>query len=251
MGLNSRVPYEPVHRVIVVSNLEVRAINMKGVKRFVRRLALLNWKTIYFNFKYLPIRQAAILPVIISNKVRLANVKGVIAFECPLRPGMVSIGFEKTTLFDYKTSRSIWDVAGKVVFKGDVIIGQGSRIIVGVDGTLVFGHKVMITAQTSIVAYQSISLGDNCLFSWDILIMDTDFHAISDNQGSILNPTAPIFIEDQVWIGCRSILLKGSMIPKGCIIGAGSLVNKPLSDVDALYAGTPVKKLRDNVKWHL
>lgn len=229
----------------------VRTINMNGIKRFVRRLALLNWKTIYFNFKYLPFRQAVILPVIISNKVQLANVKGKIVFERPLRPGMVSIGFEKTTLFDFKTSRSIWDVAGKVVFKGDAVIGQGSRIIVGADGTLNFGHRVLITAQTSIVAYQSIALGNNCLLSWDILIMDTDFHSISDKQGTVLNPTTPIVIDDHVWIGCRSTLLKGSMIPKGCIIGAGSLVNKSLSDADALYAGTPVKKLRDNVKWSL
>ncbi len=220
------------------------------MKRILRRLALLNWKTIFFNFKYLPFNQAVKLPFVISNKVQLANVKGKIVFECPLRPGMISIGFEKTTLFDYKTSRSIWDVHGTVVFKGDMVIGQESRIIVGSEGTLVFGSHVLITARTSIVAYHFIELGDQCLLSWDILMMDTDFHSVSDYQGDILNPTAPVVIGDHVWIGCRSTLLKGTKIPKGCVIGAGSLVNKSLPDGDSLYAGTPVKKIREAIKWH-
>ncbi|MGK9369486.1 hypothetical protein ACSSWA_11350 [Melioribacter sp. Ez-97] len=37
-----------------------------------------------------------------------------------------------------------------------------------------------------------------------------------------MNEDKPIQIGNHVWIGCWSVLLKGTYIADGCIVGAGS-----------------------------
>ena len=52
-----------------------------------------------------------------------------------------------------------------------------------------------------------------------------------------------IIIEDDVWIGFNSIILKGVKIGRGAIIGAGSIVTK---DVEpwTLNVGNPIKAIK-------
>lgn len=49
----------------------------------------------------------------------------------------------------------------------------------------------------------------------------------------------PIHIEDNVWIGARSILLPGSYLKTSCLIGAGSTVRKGEYQIDGFYSGVP------------
>ncbi len=71
--------------------------------------------------------------------------------------------------------KGIGRINGIINFNGRRNIGHGSKISVGKDGILTFGQNFNITAESSIVCYNNISFGNNCLLSWDILIMDTDF----------------------------------------------------------------------------
>lgn len=212
-------------------------------------LRRLNLKTIYFNFKYLPFKQAIRIPILISNNVYLRQVSGSIKFECPIEPFLIQIGYGNVGIFDDKKSRSIWDVCGEVIFKGRAKIGHGSKICVGSTGTLEIGENFTITAESSIVAFCKIIFGKNCLLSWDILVMDTDFHKIKDELGSIINEPQPITIGNDVWVGCRCLILKGTDIPNGCVIGAGSLVNKLLKNEHSVYVGNPIKCSKENILW--
>jgi len=222
---------------------------MKKYLRFVFLLLKQNFKTIYFNFKYFPFRQAMVFPVRLSNKVYLRTVKGRIVLDCAVQTGMIRIGFKDVGIFDEKVSRSIWDVSGIVVFRGNAVIGHGSKISVGPEGKLVFGENFKITAESSIVAFTEIEFGKDCLLSWDILVMDTDFHVIKDSENRILNTPKKILVGDKVWIGCRSLILKGSTIPANSIIGANAVISKILDKENAVYAGNPVKLLKENVSW--
>lgn len=70
--------------------------------------------------------------------------------------------------------------------------------------------------------------------------MDTDFHKIFDQiTHNRLNHDSPIKIEDDSWIGCRCIVLKGSVIPKGAILGAGSVASGRLKGENRVFAGSP------------
>ncbi len=82
------------------------------------------------------------------------------------------------------------------------------------------------------------------------MIMDTDAHQIDylarrrgrSDKSSIIK-SAPISIEDDVWIGANSIILKGVTIGARSIIGAGSVVTKSIP-ADCIAAGNPCKIIR-------
>ncbi len=209
-------------------------------------------KTIYFNFKYLPFRQAIRLPVLLSRKVYLKETAGKIIIEGPVKFGMIRIGYDGVGIFDYKYSRAIWQVSGTVVFKGRALIGHGSKISVGKEGKLVFGDNIIITAESAIIALKKVvEFGNDCLLAWDILIMDNDFHSILDGKGDAINDPANIKIGNHVWIGCRSLILKGSIIPDNSIIAAGSRVSKQLIGENKLFGGQPAEEKKANVSWKL
>ena len=117
---------------------------MKKAIRILRQLFELNIKTIYFNFKYLPFNQAIKLPFLISNKVVLKSMQGSVVIDGPIRRKMIKIGFRNVGIFDYKYSRSIWQVSGQVIFKGNSVIGQGSKISISKQGKLLIGKGLII-----------------------------------------------------------------------------------------------------------
>lgn len=215
----------------------------------MKLLAKLNFKTIYFNLKYLPFRQAVKLPILLSRKVYLREMKGKITIEGPIETGLIKIGYGKVGIFDNRRSRSIWEVSGEVVFKGKANIGHGSKISVGKEGKLVLGSRFVVTAESSIVAHHSVEIGDDCLFSWDILLMDTDFHEMKDETGAVMNAPKPVKIGNKVWIGCRVLILKGTEIPDGCVIGANSSVSKKLEMENSLYVGQPCRLSKSGISW--
>lgn len=219
------------------------------MKRALKILGRINFKTIYFNLKYLPLKDALKFPILVSRHVYLRKMKGKITIDSALQPGMILIGFGKVGIFDNRKSRSIWHVAGDVVFKGTAHIGNGSEISVNENSTLVFGNNFMITAESSIVCSKKIEFKEDCLLSWNILVMDTDFHKIKNDRGEIINAPEEIIIGKNVWIGCKALILKGSIIPDNSVIGADSLVNKKLDKEQCLYAGSPAKSIKENIFW--
>ncbi|RUT70384.1 acyltransferase [Flavobacterium cupreum] len=214
-----------------------------------KRLVKENFKTIYFNFKYFPFSEAIMFPVLISKNVLFNELKGSIRFECPLRYGLVKIGYGKVGIFDKKFSRSILQISGELVFRGSAGFGQGTKISVAKNAKVIFGNKFTITAESEIVCSKGIEFGTNCLLSWDILIMDSDHHTIWNEKGSVVNPPEEIVIEDNVWVGCRGLILKGSQIPSNSVIAANSVVTKKLEEPNAVYAGNPARKIKENVTW--
>ncbi len=221
---------------------------MKNIIKFLSRI---NCKTIFFNLKYLPFRQAIRLPILVSHHVYLKRTYGNITINHPIKTGLIQIGFGDVGIFDRKRSRSVWEVSGSVVFNGKCNLGHGSKISVGNKGVLSLGADLVITAESTIVCYQDIQIGNQCLFSWNILVMDTDLHTIKDENNTIINQPKPIRIGDHVWISSGCTLLKGVSIPKNVVIGAGSTVSKTLVTENAIYVGNPCVKVKENIKWEI
>lgn len=98
---------------------------------------------------------------------------------------------------------------------------------------------------------EDVYIGDNCVFSFGILIMTTDFHPIMDlNTGEVINKSKyAVIIEDSVWIGAYVMILKDSLIPSGCVVGARSVVTKRFNENNTIIAGTPAKIIKRNIKW--
>lgn len=95
----------------------------------------------------------------------------------------------------------------------------------------------------------SIKIGDNCMFSRDILIRASDGHSVIDKDTKeVLNFGKNITIGNDVWIAGNVAILKGVNIGDGSIIGHGSIVTKDCESFCA-YAGNPAKLIKRNVTW--
>jgi len=111
---------------------------------------------------------------------------------------------------------------------------------------IVIGHHVGMSG-VSICAAQSIVIEDNCLLGANVIIADTDFHAVgyeerrySRNWDEI--PSESIVIGKNVFIGACSIILKGVHLGDNCIIGAGSVVTCSVPAF-SIFAGNPARKV--------
>lgn len=206
--------------------------------------------TFIFNFKYFPFKQAIKLPVFVSHRVWLMQIDGKVTIKSPIKRRMVNIGFGRVGIFDRHKSRSIWQVAGHVVFNGRANIGHGSKLSVGSRAKLILGDGFTISAESTIVANNRVEIGDNVLFSWDILLVDTDFHSIKDMDNNIINPDSPVKIGNNVWVGCRSMILKGSRLSDGVIVAAGTTVTaSSASKANSIIGGSPLKIIKADVSW--
>ena len=163
-------------------------------------------------------------------------------------PAMVQIGYNFIRNLDGKFERSIVELRkpGKVVFSGKCCLGSGTRL--NVHGTLTFGDNVRINGNSNICCFSDVEIGGGTIVSWDCLFMDTDFHKIYED-GKITNENSPIKIGKNCWIGCRATVLKGSEVPDGCVVGAGSLVCKKFGRKNSVYGGSPAKNLKENIRW--
>jgi acetyltransferase-like isoleucine patch superfamily enzyme len=109
---------------------------------------------------------------------------------------------------------------------------------------LIIGHHVGISG-CSIAAAERIEIGNYVLIGSGCLITDSDAHSLDPlerrRNGSF--KTAPVIIEDDVFIGARSVVLKGTRVGRGSVIGAGSVVSKDIPPY-VIAAGNPCKVLR-------
>lgn len=221
---------------------------MKFLKRMKTLSGISLVKTLYFNFHYFMLKDALKFPVLITSNVLLKKMKRKIVLHLKPRTGLVKIGFDGVGIFDSKRSKAIWQVEGTIEFLGKANIGQGSKISVGDGATLVIGDNFTITAESSIIANKHIVFGDDCLLSWDILCMDTDFQSIIHN-GKTCPCDSDVNIGNNVWIGCKSTILKGSVLPDGSVVGANSVVNRKFEQKKVIIAGNPAKVCKTNIEW--
>ena len=207
-------------------------------------------KTLYFNFHYLPISQALHIPIIIYKRTKLSKIKGEVLIKSEPKFGLIKIGHYAVGTLDMKYNRTIWQNEGKVIFDGIAHIGSGTKIGISKGAVLSLGEGFCITGGSSIVCNKEITFGKQCLLSWDILIMDTDFHHIIDAQGRVVNNPKPIRIGDRVWIGCRNTILKGVSICNDVVIAAGSKIIKDVTTPYSIIGGIDRQRIiKEGITW--
>lgn len=113
---------------------------------------------------------------------------------------MIRIGFHNCDECN-SNDKTLLKVLGQLVFDGEAHIGCGSKIIVNKGAQLELGDNFAISASSTISCHKHIKFGRDIQFSWDSLVMDSDTHAILDEQGNRMNPDKDIVFGDKVWIG--------------------------------------------------
>lgn len=129
------------------------------------------------------------------------------------------------------------------------LVGLYSRsiIVTRVAGAKIkIGNNVGISGAT-IYARKSIEIGDNTLIGGNVKILDNDFHPIdiearnADDKEKI--GVRPIKIGKNCFIGCNSLILKGTELGDGCVVGAGAVVSGKYED-NCVIAGNPAKVIK-------
>lgn len=91
-----------------------------------------------------------------------------------------------------------------------------------------------------------LHIGKNVMMGADCIIY-TRNHSFMDISTPMMYQgyldSRPVYIDDDVWIGGRVIILPGRRIGKGAIIGAGAVVVKDVPDY-AIVGGNPAKVLK-------
>lgn len=207
-------------------------------------------KTIRFNYKYFGIKKGFFLPVLVSKSVVLQNLSGSITFQglkCNKKTtATIKLGFKSLGILN-RSDKLIWDNTGNVVFFGKCSLSKGVKL--SNRGKIVFGNNFICTGNTSFICFKEVRFGDNCLVSWDGLIMDTDFHKIiSLGSGKVVNENKRVLVGNNVWMGARVTILKGTTIPNDSIIAAGSIIACEVEGTNKII-GQNGKKLKEHVTW--
>lgn len=113
---------------------------------------------------------------------------------------------------------------------GDVRIGRNSFINAGV--VIYTGNGVVIGEDVLIAANCTLAPVDHEFRSRTRKIVDQRFRA---SRGGII-------IEDDVWVGANSVILDGSVLRRGCVVGAHSLVDRELESY-SINVGIPTRRI--------
>lgn len=199
---------------------------------------------IYFNFHYLPFKQAIKFPIILY-KPKLLKMKGkIIIKNDTIKPAMIMLGQYGVSLFP--NSGIIWENhGGDVIFENKCSIGNASCISVGEKGKIVFGNNFKSTCGLKITSYHSITFGNNVLVGWDNLFMDTDFHQLKSINGELKKSFGKIVIGNNNWFGLGCIIQKNTKTPNNTIIAAKSFLNRDYQFPEySIIGGIPSKLLK-------
>lgn len=212
------------------------------------KLVIVFCKSLYFNFHYLPLRQAIKLPILVFNS-KLMCMKGKVIIDTPnLKTGLVMIG--DWGVYIYPNTGFVWENrGGTVIFKGKCRIGASSAISVGPFGKIVFGDDFSNTHGLKIISSRYIEFGKSVKLGWNNLIIDTNMHPTKDYITRKKNDAgASILIGDYNWFGTDCVVLPGVKTPERIICALGSIITKSIKwESYSLYGGLPLHKLKDNI----
>lgn len=194
------------------------------------------------------------LPILLAGYRKCNNV---IVDGAYLRNVRVSIRGTGNTLYVHPSCQIVDSKISLSCNNSTIIISGGvffndTKILVMDDGCKleIKGNTSINGAEFWLTEGRTITIEEDCMFARNIELRVGDNHAIFDSQSGVrLNAGKDIHIGSHVWLGSNVRLMKGADIPEGCVIGNGSTVTKPLATANAIYVGTPVKLVRENVRW--
>lgn len=150
-----------------------------------------------------------------------------------------------------------WLIGGKLKIGDNFYLSSGNGVnpiasnlqadvYVEPGAALTIGNNVGMSS-TRLWIHESARIGNNVKIGGCVLITDTDAHPMdymarrSSNEGT---KSAPVVIEDDVWVGAHCIILKGVTIGARRIIGAGSVVTNSIP-ADCVAAGNPCRVIKN------
>ncbi|WP_288318938.1 acyltransferase [Xylanibacter caecicola] len=197
-------------------------------------------KTLIANLSAFPLKDAIKLPIIVYQGTEIEQI-GKIKFNCPIRKGILVIG--KRMFF--RGQKTVIINRGTIEIDGDCEIMGGTTIhTLRYCSRLHLGNNVMIGEHVRILVDTEVSVGDCTRFSFDSIVIDSEFHFILNTEtGAVGTTRCPIKIGRYNWIGNTTVIKKGTITPDYTIVSNGSMLTKDFSDIPnySILLGVPAK----------
>ncbi|GBU05937.1 succinyltransferase-like protein [Faecalimonas umbilicata] len=135
----------------------------------------------------------------------------------------------------------------KIILQDHAHFAEGTLLRVTDNAIFKLGKNSGFNSYCVITCRDKIIIGDNVMFGPFVTIHDHDHIFDTDNN---INEegykTAPIIIEDNVWIGGNVVILKGVTIGTGSVVAAGAIVTKDVPPYSVVYnkRNVVIKKLK-------
>lgn len=174
----------------------------------------------------------------------------------PIRKAVEGVRLHSSAVVYPEAELQVQGAGGSITISEGVHI-RGRLLTFWNGGCISVGRDCYIGHDTQIWSQASVTIGNHVLISHMVDIHDTDSHPISAgarrvdargilHTGQYHTPTetisAPIVIEDDVWIAAKATILKGVRIGRGAIIAASAVVTKDVESY-AIMAGNPARKV--------
>lgn len=124
--------------------------------------------------------------------------------------------------------------------QGHICVNEGAKLIIGnrtgMSSPVIWVHK-------------SIRIGNHVKFGANVIVMDSDAHSLNYLHRRDVSldreykKDEEIIIEDDVFIGMNTLIMKGVTIGARSVIGAGSVVTKSIP-ADCIAAGNPARVIK-------
>jgi len=109
------------------------------------------------------------------------------------------------------------------------------------EGRIRIGHSALICPGVRIQSAAAVVIGDDCMLASRVYLTDADWHGVYDRLA--MGPSAPVTIEDNVWLGDGAVVCKGVTIGCNSIVGAGSVVVRDIP-ANVVAAGNPAQVVK-------
>lgn len=170
--------------------------------------------------------------------------------ECEVRGVVITDGYSMVQKWN-RTSRVIIEDGCVLINKSENNLAgilHECRFVLQAENAVIHIGEHSGLSGVTIMCAKKVVLGRNVALGANVTIYDNDMHATNpylrqfDNDNNIV--TKEVIIDDYVWIGAHSIVLKGVHIGRGAVVGAGSVVTKDIPPL-TVYAGNPAKYIKD------
>lgn len=121
-------------------------------------------------------------------------------------------------------------------------IGKGSAIHMGCFVTgrhIVIGDHTVINRKCHLDGRVGLTIGRNVSISPECGILSLDHDPQSPDFATV---PGPVVIGDYAWIGARALILPGTELGEGAVVGAGAVVTRSCAPYD-IVAGVPARKV--------
>ncbi len=144
-----------------------------------------------------------------------------------------------------------------------VVRGNGNRIVIGRDcwlhgfsnlitdrATLIVGARTtMVQGSLQLHEPLTLTIGEDCMISSQVYVSVSDIHPIHDRTTGVrINAGRSVEIGDHVWLGLRTMVMKGARIGTGSVTAAGSIVSGEVPP-HCIVGGAPARVMRRDIRW--